>query len=297
MGLASLRRAARGTPQRARLVRAIAAAAIANRRRFERISAIRKTPEGWSMTLFRMRQYMAWCSMPMCEIPRAYSRYQGLALRNPRPAVCLEQRPNAQDIDLGRSWCDVRQCTRSRVSCSGERGGMGNSRTPTRAVASSSISSRGATTLWDIASGLSREARCTLSVFHARGATGKTAGADLTAIGDRRARPRRPGFFGTADHTRRQGDYTALYRMTDVDGATCRVNPGDRVHGYEWRAMRHRAALPARGFPRLRRRQPHRGRWFYEGHARMAANGARSGTPTSRVLACCRSRSRRHHAG
>src|SRR5206468_11110761 len=44
-------------PQGADLVRAYCSGCHReNAGRFERISSIRKTPEGWSMTLFRMRQ-------------------------------------------------------------------------------------------------------------------------------------------------------------------------------------------------------------------------------------------------
>lgn len=72
--------------------------------KFDRISAVRKTPEGWSMTLFRMRQVHG-LNLPE-DIRDSVVRYladtQGLA---PSEAAAgrfaLERRPNAQDLDLG----------------------------------------------------------------------------------------------------------------------------------------------------------------------------------------------------
>ena len=71
---------------------------------FERISAIRKTPEGWSMTLFRMRQVHG--VVLDDDVRRSLVRYlsdtQGLApSESAAGRFALEQRPNAQDIDLG----------------------------------------------------------------------------------------------------------------------------------------------------------------------------------------------------
>lgn len=72
--------------------------------RFERISSIRKTPEGWVMTLFRMRQVH---HLPLPDdvhdaIVRHLADSQGLAPSEAAPArFALERRPNAQDLDLG----------------------------------------------------------------------------------------------------------------------------------------------------------------------------------------------------
>lgn len=71
---------------------------------FDRISDLRKTPEGWAMTVFRMRQVHG---LKLDEevrqaIVRHLADTQGLA---PAEAAAgrfaLEQRPNAQDLDLG----------------------------------------------------------------------------------------------------------------------------------------------------------------------------------------------------
>ena len=71
---------------------------------FERISSIRKTPEGWTMTLFRMHNVHG-LALPE-EASDAITRYladtQGLAPSETAPSrFALERRPNAKDLDLG----------------------------------------------------------------------------------------------------------------------------------------------------------------------------------------------------
>jgi len=71
---------------------------------FERISAIRKTPEGWVMTLFRMRQvhHLMLPDEVHDAIVRHLAGAQGLAPSEAAPArFALERRPNVQDLDLG----------------------------------------------------------------------------------------------------------------------------------------------------------------------------------------------------
>ncbi|HEY0941288.1 MAG TPA: quinohemoprotein amine dehydrogenase subunit alpha [Steroidobacter sp.] len=70
---------------------------------FERISTIRKTPEGWMMTLFRMSHVHG--SRPPEEhysvILRYLSDVQGLAPSEAAPArFALERRPNVPDLQL-----------------------------------------------------------------------------------------------------------------------------------------------------------------------------------------------------
>ena len=73
--------------------------------RLERISDMRKSPEGWEMTLFRMRQVHG--LMLDDGVRDAIVRYladtQGLApAESTAGRFALERRPNAQDIDLDR---------------------------------------------------------------------------------------------------------------------------------------------------------------------------------------------------
>lgn len=71
---------------------------------FDRISAVRKTPEGWSMTIFRM-QNVHGLQMPddaLEPVIRYLSDTQGLAPSEAAPGrFALERRPNVSDLDLG----------------------------------------------------------------------------------------------------------------------------------------------------------------------------------------------------
>lgn len=72
--------------------------------KFDRISSIRKTPEGWLMTIFRMRQVhgLALEEGVRDSIVRYLADSQGLAPSESAPGrFALERRPNAQDLDLG----------------------------------------------------------------------------------------------------------------------------------------------------------------------------------------------------
>jgi quinohemoprotein amine dehydrogenase len=71
---------------------------------FERISSIRKSPEGWVMTLFRMHNVhgLALPEEASDAIVRYLSDTQGLAPAESAPArFALERRPNVKDLDLG----------------------------------------------------------------------------------------------------------------------------------------------------------------------------------------------------
>jgi quinohemoprotein amine dehydrogenase len=71
---------------------------------FERISALRKTPEGWLMTLARMRQVhgLVLDDGVRDSIVRYLADTQGLApAESAAGRFALERRPNAQDLDLG----------------------------------------------------------------------------------------------------------------------------------------------------------------------------------------------------
>ena len=72
--------------------------------RLERISAIRKTPEGWVMTLFRMRQahQVVLDDDVRDSIVRHLADTQGLApAESAAGRFALERQPNAKDLDLG----------------------------------------------------------------------------------------------------------------------------------------------------------------------------------------------------
>ena len=72
--------------------------------RFERINTIRKTPEGWVMTIFRMQQVHGLTLQDDVRdrIVQYLSDTQGLAPSEAQPArFALERRPNMQDLDGG----------------------------------------------------------------------------------------------------------------------------------------------------------------------------------------------------
>ncbi|HVN46985.1 MAG TPA: quinohemoprotein amine dehydrogenase subunit alpha [Steroidobacteraceae bacterium] len=71
---------------------------------FDRISDMRKTPEGWEMTLFRMHQVHRVALEPDARdaVLRYLTEVAGLAPAEAAPArFALERRPNVQDLDLG----------------------------------------------------------------------------------------------------------------------------------------------------------------------------------------------------
>ena len=71
---------------------------------FQRLSVIRKSPEGWLMTIFRM-QHVHGLSLPEAErdtIIKYLADTQGLApAESAAGRFALERRPNAQDLQLG----------------------------------------------------------------------------------------------------------------------------------------------------------------------------------------------------
>jgi quinohemoprotein amine dehydrogenase len=71
---------------------------------FHRISDIRKTPEGWAMTLFRMHQVhgLALEAGERDRVLRYLGEVGGLAPEESAPGrFALERRPNAQDVSFG----------------------------------------------------------------------------------------------------------------------------------------------------------------------------------------------------
>ena len=72
--------------------------------RFERISSIRKSPEGWVMTLFRMQQVhgIALDESVRDQLVHYLADTQGLAPSESKSSrFALERRANVQDLDLG----------------------------------------------------------------------------------------------------------------------------------------------------------------------------------------------------
>jgi quinohemoprotein amine dehydrogenase len=215
---------------------------------FERISAIRKTPEGWVMTLFRMRQVhgLVLDDGVRESIVRYLADTQGLA---PSEAAAgrfaLERRPNAKDIVLGPE-IDV-MCGRchslARVSLQrrdeAEWRKLAHTHVGQWASLEYSASGRDRP-WWQIASGPLPGKLAALYPFSS------------TAWSDWKARPAQnlsgswvvvghvPGgkdFYGTARiSVQTDGAYRADYRLADVTGFEFHGDSKAIVYtGYEWR--------------------------------------------------------------
>lgn len=215
---------------------------------FERISAMRKTPEGWVMTLFRMRQVhgLVLDDDARESIVRYLADTQGLApIESAAGRFALERRPNAKDIDLGPE-IDV-MCGRchslARVSLQhrGEDEWRKLAHTHVGQWASLEYSASGRDRpWWQIASGPLPGKLAALYPF------------STSAWSDWKARPVRdlsgswvvagrvPGgrdFYGTARIDRQAGgDYQARYQLADVTGFEFNGDSKAIVYtGFEWR--------------------------------------------------------------
>jgi len=267
---------------------------------FERISAIRKTPEGWVMTLFRMRQvHGVVLDDPTREaIVRYLADTQGLApSESAAGRFALEQRPNAKDIDMGAE-IDV-MCGRchslARVSLQRRDEDEWRKLAHTHVGQWPSLEYQASgrdRPWWQIASGplpgklaalfpLSSSAWSDWKARPARDLSGS-----WTVVG------RVPGgknFYGTARIERAaDGDYRARYALTDVTGIELNGDSKAIVYtGYEWRgsaqlgdrSMREVYAVADDG-NRIT------GRWFDTDHAEEGGEWtAVRGTGAAEVLA------------
>ncbi len=215
---------------------------------FERISAIRKTPEGWVMTLFRMRQVhgLTLADDVRESIVRYLADTQGLApAESAAGRFALERRPNAQDIDIGAEigvMCG-RCHSLARVSLQrrDEEEWRKLAHTHVGQWTSIEYSASGRDRpWWQIASGPLPGKLAALYPFSS------------AAWSDWKARPaqdlsggwvvigRVPGgkdFYGTARIDRTpDGEYRASYQLSDVSGFQFEGSSKAIVYtGYEWR--------------------------------------------------------------
>jgi quinohemoprotein amine dehydrogenase len=248
---------------------------------FERISAIRKTPEGWVMTLFRMRQMHGLVLDD--EVRESVVRYlaetQGLApSESAAGRFALERRPNAQDLDLGAEvgvMCG-RCHSLARVALqrrdADEWRKLANMHVGQWPSLEYQASGRDRP-WWQIASGTLPEKLAALFPY------------ESTAWAEWQARPARdlsgvwvvvrhvPGgreFYGSARIERSaDGDYTAHYELADVAGIALKGESKAIVYtGYEWRG---RAEMGTRSLREVYAVSEDgnriSGRWFDADHA------------------------------
>jgi quinohemoprotein amine dehydrogenase len=248
---------------------------------FERISAIRKTPEGWVMTLFRMRQVHG---LVLDEgvheaLVRYLSETQGLApSESAAGRFALERRPNTQDLDLGAEvgvMCG-RCHSLARVALQRRDADEWRKLNHTHVGQWPSLEYQQGgrdRAWWDIANGKLPEQLGALFPY------------ESTAWTDWKARPARdlsggwvvvghvPGgkdFYGSARIERSaDGDYAAHYELSDVTGIALTGESKAIVYtGYEWRG---RAELGARSLREVYAVSEDgsriSGRWFDADHA------------------------------
>jgi quinohemoprotein amine dehydrogenase len=248
---------------------------------FERISAIRKTPEGWVMTLFRMRQ--AHGLVLDDEVRESLVRYlaetQGLApSESAAGRFALERRPNAQDLDLGAEvgvMCG-RCHSLARVALQRRDADEWRKLNHTHVGQWPSLEYQQGgrdRAWWEIANGKLPEQLAALFPY------------ESTAWTEWKARPARdlsggwvvvghvPGgkdFYGSARIERAaDGDYTARYELADVAGIAMNGESKAIVYtGYEWRG---RAEMGARSLREVYAVSEDgnriSGRWFDADHA------------------------------
>jgi len=248
---------------------------------FERISAIRKTPEGWVMTLFRMRQVHG-VALPQ-PVHDAIVQYladaQGLAPAESAAArFALEQRPNVPDIDLGPEMGIMCGRCHSLARVALQRRDEAEWRKLTHTHVgqwpSTEYQQSGRDRhWWDIASGPLPARLAALYPFTTPEWTDWRARAPADLSGDWVVVGHVPGgrdFFGTERIERRaDGRYAASYRLSDLEGTAQSGESTAIVYtGYEWRGSarfgeraRREVYQVTDGGNRLE------GRWFDPDHA------------------------------
>ena len=267
---------------------------------FERISVIRKTPEGWVMTLFRMRQVhgLVLDDEVRASIVRYLADTQGLApAESAAGRFALEQRPNVQDIDIGPELAVM--CGRchslARVALQRRDEDEWRKLAHTHVGQWPSLEYQASgrdRPWWQIASGPQPGKLAALYPFSS------------TAWSDWQKRPVRdlsgswvvvgrvPGgkdFYGTARIDRESsGDYQALYQLTDVTGIEFSGDSKAILYtGYEWRGsadvggrrLREIYAVSEDGNRIM-------GRWFDPDHAEEGGDWTASrATDTPEILA------------
>lgn len=248
---------------------------------FERISAMRKTPEGWVMSLFRMRQVHG--LVLDADVQQSIVKYladtQGLAPAESQAGrFALEQRPNAQDINLGPEIGVMCGRCHSLARVALQRRDADEwrklSHTHLGQWPSTEYQQNGRDIhWWDIASGPLPDKLAALYPFTTTAWTEWQKHRESDLSGDWVVVGRVPGgraFYG-AEHIQRADDgmYSASYRLTDVDGFAFTGTSKAIVYtGYEWRGSADVAQRSRREVYQVSDDGNRiEGRWFYDDHA------------------------------
>jgi quinohemoprotein amine dehydrogenase len=215
---------------------------------FERISSIRKTPEGWAMTLFRMRQVHGLNLEDGVResLIRHLADTQGLA---PAEAAAgrfaLERRPNAKDLDAGADinvMCGrCHSLARASLQRRDEEEWRKLSNTHVGQWPSIEYSASGRDRPWfQIASGPLPAKLAALYPYSSAAWTAWQKHAPAELAGAWVVVGHVPGgkdFYGTARIDRAAGgDWQASYTLSDVEGVAFSGGSKAIVYtGFEWR--------------------------------------------------------------
>ena len=220
---------------------------------FERITSIRKTPEGWLMTIFRMRQVHG--LVLEAGVRDALVRYladtQGLA---PSEAAAgrfaLERRPNSQDLDAGADIGGM--CSRchslARVALQRREEWRKLAKTHVGQWPSAEYSASGRDRPWfQIATTTLPPKLAERYPYSSTAWTEWQRHKPADLRGEWVVVGHVPGgkdFYGTAKIEHSGADYAATYELVSVDGVPITGDSKAIVYtGYEWRGS---AALAGR---------------------------------------------------
>lgn len=253
--------------------------------KFERISYIRKTPEGWVMTLFRMRQVhgLALTDDVRESIVRYLADTQGLApAESAAGRFALERRPNVQDLDAGpeiQVMCGrCHTVARAALQRRDEDEWRKLAHLHVGQWPSIEYSASGRDRpWWQIASGPLPGKLAALYPYSSAAWSDwqKRLALDLTGAWVVIGRvPGGKNFYGTARIERQTGEngagnYTARYQLNDVTGIEFKGDSKAIVYtGYEWRGSADVGGRPRREVYAVAADGNRiSGRWFDPDHA------------------------------
>ena len=248
---------------------------------FERISAIRKTPEGWVMALFRMRQVhgLVLDEGVRDSLVRYLSEAQGLApSESAAGRFALERRPNAQDLDLGAevgAMCG-RCHSLARVALQRRDADEWRKLNHTHVGQWPSLEYQQGgrdRAWWEIANGKLPEQLAALFPYESTAWTQWKARPARDLSGSWVVAGHVPGgkdFYGSARIERSaDGDYAAHYELADVAGIALTGESKAIVYtGYEWRGSAEVGARSLREVYAVSEDGNRiSGRWFDADHA------------------------------
>ena len=254
--------------------------------RFERVSSIRKSPEGWVMTLFRMRQVH---NLTLAEdtrdaLVRYLSRTNGLApSESAAGRYALERRPNVQDLQIGddlQTMC-ARCHSAARISLQRRDAdewlklvNMHVGQWPTLEFHASSRDRF----WWQTATTEVPTRLAGLYPFDTAAWREWKAKPAATLDGKWIVYGHSPGrgdYHGVATITKRGADeYTATYSLTYGDGTQIEGSSKSVVYtGYEWRGTADLGSEPVREVYAVSEDGSQiKGRWFSQDHSEVGGD-------------------------